>query len=179
MAVYDKGYFGSFSIPTPKGVFQAAGDTNVNAQYAYKAENMRTERGLLATSYGTSRAFPSLKPAYPIETFTRFYRRNRPDDPEVFVAAANGAIYTYTSGDAGWTKRKDGFHSNAWSYVTYDTNGNDILLMTNAEDGMIAVYGDDLHVDAIKLNIGNDYKAVKFAVLGRHAERIWGTGAPG
>ena len=177
MAVYDKGYFGSFSIPTPKGVYQSAGDTNVRPEYAYKAENMRTERGLLATSYGTSRAFPAL--GYPIETFTRFYRRNKPDDPDVFVAAANGAIYTYTTGDAGWTMRKDGFHSNAWSYVTYETNGSDILLMTNAEDGMIAVYGDDLHVEAKTLSIGDNFKAVKFAQLGRHAERIWGTGAPG
>ena len=78
---------GSFLIPTPKGVYQAAGDTNVSTDYAYRAENMRTERGLLATSYGTSRAFPAL--GHPIETLTRFYRRNRPDDPEVFVPADN------------------------------------------------------------------------------------------
>ena len=180
MAVYDKGYYGSFSIPTPKGVYQAAGDTNINADYAYRAENMRTERGLLATAYGTGRAFPAL--GYPIETFTRFYRRNRPDDPEVYVAAANGAIYTYTPGEAGWAERKGGFFSNAWSYVTYETveDGQtvDILLMTNREDGMIVVYGSDLRVEAKTLTIGDDYKAVKFAVLGRHAERIWGTGDP-
>lgn len=180
MAVYDKGYTGSFSIPAPKGVYQAAGDTNVKPEYAYKAENMRTERGLLATAYGTSRAFPAL--GYPIETFTRFYRRNRPDDPEVFVAAANGAIYTYTTGDAGWVERKNGFHANVWSCVTYeaveDEQTIDILLMTNAEDGMIAVYGSDLRVEAKALTIGDNYSAVKFAVLGRHAERIWGTGDP-
>ena len=181
MAVYDKGYYGSFSIPTPKGVYQAAGDTNVNADYAYRAENIRTERGLLASSYGTSRAFPAL--GYPIETFTRFYRRNRPDDPDVYVAAANGAIYTYTVGTEGWVLRKDGFISNAWSYVTYETveEGQtiDLLLMTNEKDGMIAVYGSDLRVEPKKLTIGTDYADVKFSVLGRHAERIWGTGAPG
>lgn len=177
VAVYDKGYTGSFSIPTPKGVYQAAGDTNFNADYAYKAENMRTERGLLATSYGTSRAFPAL--GYPIETFTRFYRRNRPDDPDVFVAAANGALYTYTVGDAGWIERKSGLRSDKWSYVTYEANGIDILLMTNAEDGMVAIHGDDLRVEEKTLEIGADYAEVKFAVLGRHAERIWGTGAPG
>lgn len=181
MAVYDKGYYGSFSIPTPKGVYQAAGDTNVNADYAYRAENIRTERGLLASSYGTSRAFPAL--GYPIETFTRFYRRNKPDDPEVYVAAANGTIYTYTAGDAGWVERKGGFYSNAWSYVTYETVEEnktiDLLLMTNAEDGMIAIYGSDLRVEPKALTIGDEYAEVKFAVLGRHAERIWGTGAPG
>lgn len=180
MAVYDKGFYGSFSIPTPKGVYQAAGDTNINADYAYRAENMRTERGLLATAHGTGRAFPAL--GYPIETFTRFYRRNKPEDPEVYVAAANGSIYTYTTGEAGWVEREGGFYSNAWSHVTYETveDGKtiDLLLMTNSEDGMIAVYGSDLRVEAKALTIGDDYKEVKFSVLGRHAERIWGTGDP-
>ena len=53
-------YSGSFQIPSPKGVYQAEGDTNVNAEYAYRAENMRTERGRLASAYGTRRAFPSV-----------------------------------------------------------------------------------------------------------------------
>ena len=134
---------GSFQIPVPKGVYQAAGDTNVNADYAYIAENMRTERGLLATSYGTSRAFPAL--GHPIETLTRFYRRNRPDDPEVFVAAANGSIYTYTMGTEAWVERASGYASDNWSYVTYETQENgetvDTLIMSNAYDGMIAIYG--------------------------------------
>ena len=83
-------YSGSFQIPSPKGVYQAEGDTNVNAEYAYRAENMRTERGLLASAYGTSRAFPSV--GVPVETLTRFHRRTRPDDPEVFVACGGGSI---------------------------------------------------------------------------------------
>ena len=48
MAIKDSSYEGIFTIPTPKGVYQAAGDTNVNLAYAYRAENVRTERGLLA-----------------------------------------------------------------------------------------------------------------------------------
>lgn len=178
MPVYDKGYSGSFTIPTPKGVYQAAGDTNVNADYAYRAENMRTERGLLATAYGTSRAFPAL--GHPIETLTRFYRRNRPEDPEVFVAAANGAIYTYTLGTEAWVERGSGFSANDWSYVTYETSEDgqtvDLLLMSNAHDGMIAIHGSDLHVERKALTLGDEYAEVKFGVLGRHAERIWGSG---
>ena len=178
MPVYDRGYSGSFTIPTPKGVYQAAGDTNVNTDYAYRAENMRTERGLLATAHGTSRAFPAL--GYPIETFTRFYRRNRPDDPDVFVAAANGTIYTYTMGTEAWIERATGFKSDNWSYVTYEAveaeETADILIMSNAYDGMIAIYGSDLRVETKALTIGDDYAEVKFGVLGRHAERIWGSG---
>ena len=60
MSISDSDYEGKFTIPTPKGIYQAAGDTNINADYAYRAQNIRTERGLLASAYGTSRAFPSL-----------------------------------------------------------------------------------------------------------------------
>lgn len=181
MAISDSNYAGSFNIPAPKGIYQAAGDTNLSTDYAYRAHNIRTERGLLASSHGVSRAFPSL--GAPIETLTRFYRRTRPDDPEVFVAAAAGGIYTYTLGTEGWVKRKDGFLSDKWSSVTYEAveNGEtvDILILSNDKDGMIAVYGSDLRVEKKSLTIGSDYADVKFAALGRYAERIFGTGAPG
>jgi hypothetical protein len=86
-------------------------------------------------------------------------------------------------GTEGWVKRAEGYASNKWSTVTYEAVKNgatvDILIMSNAYDGMIAVYGDDLSVEAKTLAIGDDYANVKFAVLGRYAERIWGTGAIG
>ena len=178
MSVSDSDYEGSFTIPTPKGIYQAAGDTNLTTNYAYRAVNMRTERGLLATSHGISRAFPSL--GTPIGTLTRFYRRNRPDDPDVFVAASGGSIYTYTMGTEGWVQRATGYKSDTWSSVTYEAAENgetvDILILSNAEDGMIAIYGSDLRVEGKTLTIGSDYAGVKFSVLGRYAERIWGTG---
>ena len=181
MAVSDRSYEGRFAIPAPKGVYQAAGDTNADIGYAYRAENMRTERGMLATSYGTSRAFPAL--GAPIETLERFHRRSRPDDPDVFVAGAGGAIYTYTAGSEGWVMRADGFMSSRWSCVTYEAEEEgetvDILIMSNAKDGMIAVFGSDLRVEKKTLAIGDEYENVRFAVLSRHAERIWGTGAEG
>lgn len=180
-SILETQYAGSFQIPTPKGIYQAEGDTNMNADYAYRALNMRTERGLLASACGTSRAFPSV--GVPVETLTRFYRRNRPDDPEVFVAAGGGSIYTYTMGSEGWTRRADGFAGNRWSAVTYETAENgetvDILIMSNPHDGMVALFGSDLRVEKRTPAVGDDDQAVKFAVLGRHAERIWGTGAPG
>ena len=181
MAISDSDYAGSFSLPTPKGVYQAEGDTNINVNYAYRAENMRTERGLLATAYGVSAAFPSL--GAPIGTLERFYRRTRPDDPDVYVAAAGGAIYTYTMGTEGWIQRASGFSSDTWSAITYEAldagQAVDVLILSNALDGMICVYGNDLRVAKKTLTIGDDYANVKFAQLGWHAERVWGTGAPG
>lgn len=181
MNVNERAYQGSFLIPPPQGVYQAAGDTNLSPEYAYRAHNIRTERGLLASSHGVSRALPAL--GEPIDTLTRFYRRSRPDDPQVFVAAAAGKIYTYTMGDEGWVLRAEGFASSRWSDVTYETveNGQtvDILILSNDKDGMIAVYGSDLRVERKALTIGEEHAQVKFAQLGRYAERIWGTGAPG
>ena len=181
MSISDSDYQGRFTIPTPKGVYQAAGDTNINTDYAYRAVNIRTERGLLASANGTSRAFPAL--GAQIETLARFYRRTRPDDADVYVAAAGGAIYTYTMGTEGWVKRDEGYKSDKWSFVTYeaveDGAAVDILILSNAKDGMIAVYGSDLRVEKKTLTIGDAYGEVKFATLGRHAERIWGTGAEG
>lgn len=181
MAIRDGDYEGRFTIPTPKGVYQAAGDTNVGTDYAYKAHNIRTERGMLATSLGTSRALPAL--GEPIETLTRFYRRTRPDDAEVFVAAAGGKLYTYTMGTEGWIERGSGYSQNKWSYVTYeaveDKKTVDILILSNPLDGMVVIFGSDLRAEKKSLTIGENYADVKFAVLGRYAERIFGTGAPG
>lgn len=176
MAINEANYSGSYVINEPKGIWQAAGDTNLGTEYAYRAENIRTERGLLASAKGTRAAFPSL--GYPVKTLTRFYRRNRPDDAEVYVAAANGRIFTYTAGAAGWVQRASGFESDKWSYVTYETvrSGQtvDVLLMSNAQDGMIVVYGDNLSVERKAPTIGSDYVAVHFSQMGRYAERIWG-----
>lgn len=181
MAVSERSYRGSFDIPAPKGIYQAAGDTNIDTEFAYRAQNIRTERGVLGSAYGVSRAFPAL--GAPIQTLARFYRRTRPDDADVFVAAAGGGIYTYTMGTEGWVRRAQGFLSDKWSYVTYEAveNGEtvDILILSNASDGMIAIYGSDLRVERKPLTIGDEFAQVKFAVLGRYAERIWGTGAVG
>ena len=179
MPIHDSDYQSSFTIPAPKGVYQAAGDTNVAVDYAYNAVNMRTERGLLATAHGIGRTpFASLGTA--IGTLERFYRRNKPNDPEVFVAASGGSIYTFTAGASAWVERGSGFNSDVWSCVTYEMAADgatvDILIMSNADDGMIVVRGDTLAVEKKPLTIGDDGAEVKFAVLGRHAERIWGTG---
>ena len=53
----------------------------------------------------------------------------------------------------------------------------DVLILSNAKDGMVALYGDDLTLEEKTLALGEGYANVKFAVLGRYAERIWGTGA--
>ena len=114
-----------------------------------------------------------------IGTLARLYRRDAAEDQrEVFVACTLDGIYTYTAGDAGWTRRLAGpLYADAWDWVAYETvDGEgesaatcDVLILTNAKDGMIALYGSDLRVERKET-------PAKFGVLGRHAERIWGAG---
>lgn len=193
-------YSGRFAIPAPKGIWQAAGDTNIDAGYAYRAENIRTEHGLLASAHGTSAAFACPEPGVKIETFTRFYRRSKRDesgDPEgdaanVYVACGGGNIYTITRAggwircvpyDAAGSEMTTPFMCDKWSCVTYEETEDgetiDILILSNAKDGMYVIRGTEgglSRVERRKLNIGSGSQEVRFAVLGRYAERIWGTG---
>ena len=126
-----------------------------------------------------------------------------PEDPYVYVACGGGHIFTYTEESESWSKcnvvDEDwnpadeaglGFSSNKWSHVTYETvkDGKtvDVLIMSNADDGMVVLYGtgkDAMTVQRRPLRIGdvdgsNLAGEVRFACLSRHAERIWGTGDP-
>ena len=99
-----RGSAGSFMIPAPKGVYQADGDTNINVNYAARAQNIRTEYGMLASSHGTSVSDMPPLPE-PAQTLVRFYRRNRAEEEDyadVFVAGAGGRLYAYTAGSDGW-----------------------------------------------------------------------------
>ena len=58
-----------------------------------------------------------------------------------------------------------------WTAIT-GTDPVDILLFTNAADGMHCLYGDDLSVVSIPT-------PEKFGVLARYNERIWGSGIDG
>lgn len=155
-----------------KGIWQANGDSGISGAYAYDTCNVSTERGALASAAGFGSFLPPL--ASSIGTLARLYRRDAAEDQrEVFAACALDGLYTYTAGDAGWTCRFAGpLYSDAWGWVAYEENGVDLLILTNAKDGMIALYGDDLRVE-------RKTTPAKFAVLGRHAERIWGAGVEG
>ena len=68
-------------------------------------------------------------------------------------------------------------------WVTYEVNERDdtplanpvdVLLFTNATDGMFCLYGDTLEVVPVEVAGG-----VKFGVLARYNERIWGSGIDG
>ena len=105
-----------------------------------------------------------------------------------------------------WHEIYDGIKNAKFDYITYETstywtlpadqggkrvdpktegaieviadNPIDVLLMTNADDGMFIVYGDSLEVVPYKVQPSTTEVEKKFGVLTRHAERIWGAAIP-
>lgn len=128
-----------------------------------------------------------------IETLMHLYRRwyTGAENPDVLFAATNGKLYYLTSVMSAWTQLafpmgKTSYASNAWSWVSYEINPAgasspvDVLLVSNAKDGMYiikppytaTVSNPDWKVDAV------DTQGMKFGVIERYAERIWGGAMP-
>ncbi len=123
-------------------------------------------------------------PSLPAKNLTlgSFYRRNHENqsEPRVLVAATQTTLYAILEGGSSWVQLMNGFSSGEWSWVTYETTRDagtpsdtsddyvtDIMILSNAKDGVVVVYGDSLTAER-KTDLP------KFAKLERHAERIGG-----
>lgn len=129
------------------------------------------------------------------------------NEPEILIAAAGDKVYARPLDKAGelfseWTEIHSGITNDVFDYVTYETstywtlegkrvdpktegaievtaeNPIDVLIMTNADDGMFIVYGDSLEVVPYKVQPSSTTVEKRFGVLTRHAERIWGAAIP-
>lgn len=170
-------YETALTIDRFKGINQSLtlGDS-LPLQYAVYAENADCSGGNLKPMRRGEVLFDDTLPA-PIETLARLYRRSYAieDKRNVLVAVAGGKLYTRANGEWSWTERFSGIQNNDFDYVSYETNLSltsdtvDILLLSNQDDGMLCLYGNDLSVKKIST-------PHKFGVIGRHAERIWGAG---
>ena len=149
-----------------------------DVRYAVDEANLETPAGVLQPM-----AAPELLPFSfdeKIETLAHLYRRwySGADDKEVLFAATGGKIYYLTSSSEDWTQLPfpagiSSYESNVWSWAAYEINpagseaSVDVLLMSNAKDGMIMIRGDNFLVSKITT-------PKKFGVIERYAERIWG-----
>ncbi len=175
-------YDADLRIPEFTGIMQYGGSINADPRTASEAINVETAGGVLQPAG----ACILLEPAVPdtIETLAWFHRRWHSGDesPDMLVAAAGGQLYYMPEGGTAWTLlalpenlNKPEFDSNVWSFVTYEINPEgstspvDVLLMSNAMDGMICVRGDNMTVSTV-------LAPEKFGVIARYAERIWGGG---
>lgn len=170
------------------GLAQAGDGVNTDVRYAMEAQNVETPYGVLQ---------PQAEPevletgfASRIETMARLHRRwyTGAGSKDWLFVATGGKIYYKQEGASGeWTQLPfptgvSSFASNVWSWASYEINPEgstspvDVLLMSNAQDGMIIIKppytatqsNQNWRSDAVDTN------GKKFGVIERYAERIWG-----
>lgn len=168
----------TLSIESFYGLYQDGDSHNIDPRYAAEAVNVDTAGGMLQTAARHTRLLPELPG--PIGTLANLHRRWHTEDNarDVFVAASGGRLYWMLPDGAAWRPIEppegvEAFQSDAWSWVTYEINPEgseapvDVLLLSNADDGMICVRGDTMTASAVET-------PKRFGVIARYAERIWG-----
>ena len=204
-------YDADLYVPSFLGLRQNDIGLNPDMRFAAEAENVETPNGVLqprAASVVLDGEFPQK-----IEMLMRFHRRYYSGSgKDWLVAAVGGKLYQKQEGNGGWEQIQmptgiSSFQSNVWSWVTYEVNVEgtdypvDVLVISNAYDGMFLVIPSDLHktwgmikkqtweelknstwqktYDPQWLVFPVDTKGNKFSVIERHDERIWGGGIIG
>lgn len=97
------------------------------------------------------------------------------------IAVTNG-VFDYVTYQVSEYYVKDGHRvspKTAGCAAVEAANPIDVLIMTNADDGMYIVYGDTLDIVPFEVRPAGAAQAMKFGIITRHAERIWGGGIPG
>lgn len=168
-------------IPEWKGLNQYGDGIGTDPRFAVEISNALTTEGVLRPMGEHTLLAPSL--ASPIETLARLHRRwyAIEEERDVLIAASDGQLYWALPDDVEWhlIGLPDGwagtrYQFSNWSYVAYEINPEgseapvDVLLLSNARDGMIMVRGDNLTASVVPT-------PKKFGVISRFAERIWGT----
>ena len=175
-------YETSVTIPSFAGLNQAGDGYNQSMRYAREMENVNVTGGSFSPMREGIRFEQEMEK--PIGTLAYLHRRYTGEDT-LLVAIADGCVYTKTlDGDDEWEQRypAEGEDSDITvddcDWVTYekapaeeaeDPSPIDVLLFTNATDGMFCLYGDDLRVEPVET-------PYKFGVIARFNERIWGSG---
>jgi len=177
-------YSGTMMIPEFKGLNQYGDGIGIDPRYAVDASNALTTEGVLRPM-AACELLPATLPK-PIETIAWLHRRwySADDEHDIIIGASDGQLYWTLPRAEVWQRlplpvgwHQEYYDSNDWSCVAYEINPDDgsaetapidVLLMSNAKDGMILVRGDDMTTHIVPA-------PKKFGVITRHAERIWGT----
>lgn len=175
-------YNATVEIPSFAGLNQTGDGYNMTMRYARKMENVNVSGGSFQSMREGRRIGQTV--SKPIGTLAYLHRRYLAQEGEktLLVAISDGKVYTKAlDRDDEWVQRYAGLTVNDCDWVTYEINRDgdadeqnvaspvDVLLFTNATDGMFCLYGDTLEVEAVET-------PYKFGVLTRFNERIWGAG---
>ena len=179
MAYYSLGtYDADVRIGAFAGLQQYGDHFNGDVRFSPDEYNVETPAGVLQPSAAPVILSGSFEGK--IETLARLHRRwySGSGSKEVLFAAVGGKLYYQVEGTTTWTQLGfptgvSSYSSNVWSCVAYEitpqgsTASVDVLLLSNAVDGMIMVRGDNFTVSKVTT-------PKKFGVIERYAERIWG-----
>lgn len=169
-------YQTAVDIPSFMGINQTGDGYNMSLRYAREMENVDITGG----SYQPMRAGQAIEQhlTKPIGTLACLSRRFNVESGKenVLVAIAGSGVWVkILDGDDIWVRKYNKLTNDVCDWVTYEINPEgsdapiDVLLFTNAQDGMFCLYGNDLHVEAVET-------PKKFGCLARFNERIWGSG---
>lgn len=171
-------YDATTMYPMFRGLMQYGDGINNDPRYAVEVMNMETPGGVLQPVAACNLLSPLLE--NPIETLALLHRRHHAVEAErnLLVAASGNKLFAMLPNALSWTELAmpsgvTAFQSSVWSWVSYEINPEgsaapvDVLLLSNALDGMIMVRGDTLAVSTVAA-------PKKFGVIARYAERIWG-----
>ena len=169
-------YQTAVEIPSFGGLNQSGDGYNQSLRYAREMENVNVTGG----TFQPMRAGQALSArlGVPIGTLACLSRRYNvtPGEENVLVAIAGNGVWTkLLDHDDKWIRRYTGLTESVCSFVTYEYNPEgadapiDILLFSNAEDGMFCLYGDDLRVEPVET-------PYRFGCIARFNERIFGSG---
>lgn len=169
-------YTATSLIPEFRGLMQYGSGIGTDPRYALEAVNAVTTGGILQP-LGLPTLLTGSALADPIDTLMCLHRRWYAEDKDLLVAYSGRKLWTRTITESAWTELSApegvSYSGESWSWVAYEISPDgteapvDVLLISNAQDGMFMLRGDDLtvsRVDAPK----------KFGVIERYAERIWG-----
>ena len=169
-------YERSIRIDEFAGICQIGNGMNLNLKYATDAKNCKTQGGVLRPMHDGT-AIPGDLSA-PIATLMHLFRRNHPTENQrdMLVAISGGKVYHRLMTATVWTEvAAVTVTNNDFDYVSYEILEEgfefptDVLLFSNADDGMKMFNSRSLAVSAVTT-------PYKFGVITRHAERIWGSG---
>lgn len=169
--------------PSFAGLSQYGDGIDTDPRFSPDASNLDTPAGVLQP-FARNTAFKSPVKSEgqspPIQTLMHLY--DRANEKDLLIAAVQNELYWIETGAAGviWTKvQTEGgaaFQSGEWSWVTYENEGQDVLLISNAKDGMFSLSynGGSMSAEAVDTSAEEGEAPYKFGVIERYAERIWG-----
>lgn len=141
-----------------RGLNQVDASLNSDPSYAVEVENVETKNGVLQPQAGIDVMDGPVKEDCPrVETLAKFHRRwyTGQGSHDWYVCCAGGKFYQKQAGSAEpWAvitmpNGITSFESSLWSWVTYETNVDpsentiDVLLVSNAKDGMFMIIPPD------------------------------------